>query len=312
LGVIVLGGIFWFLRVKNATVYAYAAPERILAGIAHLPFQYRLLTSLVVKLVQFFGYIGDPRIVFGWVDLSATIGVFVVVLILMRLHKVPLWGFFLFVLIVTANYVYLSPVNYIEPYDMPAILIFSGGIQSLYFKRFRWFYSLLFIGMLNRETAALLTCAFILVEYDRLNRPSLLCHIAAQALIIIAVKGLLYFIYRDNGGVAVELYVQQSLPGVPDPPPSHFVQNLGYLCSGALLPLFGGVWLVLGCTFWFIEDRILRRLMWLIPVEFAFMMVVGRMLEFRLFNECVPLVALGATAGISGLIGRLTGRGYAT
>jgi len=246
---------------------------------------------------------GDPRIVFGWIDLFTTIGVFVIFAFLMQSYKLPLWAFLVFFLVVMANYVYLSPVNYIEPYDMPAILIFSAGIQSLYYRRFRWFYGLLFIGMLNRETAALLTFAFILVEYDCISRTSLLRHVAAQALIIIAIKGLLYFIYRQNGGVAVEFYVQQSLPGALDPTPSHLVQNIGYLYSGALLPLFGGVWLVLGCTFWFIEDRILRRLMWLIPIELAFMMVVGRMLEFRLFNECVPLVALGATAGLCGLIG---------
>jgi hypothetical protein len=304
LGVIALGGIFWFLRVKNATVYAHAAPERILAGIAHLPFQYRILTSLIVKLIQFCGYMGNPRIVFGWIDIVSTIGVFVMVSVLMRSYRIPLWGFFIFFVIVMANYVYLSPVNYMEPYDMPAILIFSAGIQSLYFRRFGWFYGLLFIGMLNRETASLLTCAFILVEYDRLSRPSLLQHVAAQALIIITVKAVLYFIYRKNGGLPVELFVQQGPFIAPDPLPSHFVQNIGYLWSGTILPLFGGVWLVLGSTVWFIEDRVLRRLMWLIPIEFGFMMVVGRMLEFRLFNECVPLVALGATAGISGLISR--------
>lgn len=305
-----LGSVFWYLRVKTASVYVYATPEGIYYGVARLPFQYRILTALIVRFIHFFFSKSGLLVIFGWIDVSVTIGVFILFEAMLKTYRLPWWGCLLFFWCALSNYVYFSPNNFMEPYDMPAILIFCAGLQAIYYRRKGWFYGMLVLGMLNRETAGLLTCGFILVEYNRLSRTRLLQHIAAQAVIIITIKVILFFIYRHNLGVPFELMVQHSSPTSLDPTPSHILNNTDYLLSGKLLPLFGGMWFLFGCTFWFIEDRILRRLLWIVPIEFVCLLVLGRMIEFRIFNESVPLVVLGTTAGLSGLITRWFSRGH--
>ncbi|NDC38419.1 MAG: hypothetical protein EBZ48_10250 [Proteobacteria bacterium] len=51
-GLLVVATLYTFIRLSDLSVYIGAVPENLVAGVGHLPYQYRVLIPWVVTLLQ--------------------------------------------------------------------------------------------------------------------------------------------------------------------------------------------------------------------------------------------------------------------
>jgi hypothetical protein len=300
---------FYEIRFANSVVYGMATPLQMIEGTASRPFQYRVLIPLLVRWADAVGLLANAEIGLAWADLVAIFGIFTLGLVLLRVFRLRLWWFPLLPAILFADYAGPWSINYGDCWDMPAILFFMIGILTIRYRIWWALYPVLALGVLNRETAALLTPLFMLVEWRRMERRRFFLAVGCQFGLIAAVKVALYVAYRHNPGCPVEFVVNGCAiaPFLGAAAASngtfhglHLVQNLGFIATGRMAALFAGLWLPMLFGGRHIADPWLRRARWVVAVEFAVMLAVGNLVEYRLFNECVPIVFLAVAASLDG------------
>jgi hypothetical protein len=184
------------------------------------------------------------------------------------------------------------------PWDTLSVAFFTAGLALLRDRRWTAFYLLFSLATLNRETTCFLTIALVLSEVGRMPLPRLAAHGAAQLAIWVALKALLLALYSQNtpllGAGTSSLFVMPTLlnigavSGVP-----------GLLVlSGAI----GGLWLVPLLLASRVAEPGLRRLFRVVPVFLAGMLVVGEVLEVRVYSELIPLVLAGLVMSIGSVV----------
>ena len=185
------------------------------------------------------------------------------------------------------------------PWDTLSVAFFTLGLALLRERRWPAFYVLFAVATLNRETTCFLTIALVLSEVGRMPLPRLAAHGAAQLAIWVAVKALLLALYSQNapllGAGTSSLFVMPTL------------LNLGAV-SGVpgllvLAGAMGGLWLVPLLLAGRIGDAPLRRTSRAVPVFVAAMLLVGEVLEVRIYSELIPLVLAGLVLSLGSVVG---------
>ena len=81
----------------------------------------------------------------------------------------------------------------------------SGRRQiALRKQRWPWFYALLFIDTFNRESSALLICAFAVTMWREMSWKPYLAHIVALGIVFAAVKLFINHIFAHNPGFTLK------------------------------------------------------------------------------------------------------------
>jgi hypothetical protein len=176
--------------------------------------------------------------------------------------------------------------NLYFPFDLPSILFFIIGLDAIYRRNLPAFYAALFLGMLNRETAAFLILVFVFSMYGRMPLRRLLAHVVAQVVIAAGLKL----------GISAALNVKvEWFEG------SHLAHNAGVLRDmftlqgnalkdwGKALLVFGGLWLVLPLV-WKGQPGSLRRVVLIVVPFIAAMLLRAVVDEIRDYTELIPVI----------------------
>ncbi len=302
--------IFVLLRYRYSVIGGH--PYEIIDGTAPEPFQSRLL---IAGLLHIFCWATgtlqqDHTGLYAWVDFaSVTASLVVFAALLQRLGSGRLWLLVLIVMLF-ANYVFAAPeiriivagqeslrrANYITPYDMPALLFMTSGLWAIHASRWRLYYALLVLAILNRETTAILILVFAATEFDRMERRIWAWHITAQLAILVGIRVTLASIFAGHGGeVAAGLVEHDPISG----PRVRLFTNILMVTTPAGLPAFGGLWAPFLLASLRLRDRFVRRAaVAAIPPFVLAMALVGNVFELRVFTEILPLMTLVIALGL--------------
>jgi hypothetical protein len=182
------------------------------------------------------------------------------------------------------------------PYDVPTLFFFSLGIYLVISRRL-WLYYIVFpLVVLNRETACFITVFFVIWEWVRLAKSDVTIksrllqiapHALVQATIWIAIKMLLAKAYAHNpvevGSVAGGLFHTM------------LAYNLHEIIKPQQWPVLLSV-CGFSLPFLFLQRRWIRcdglyyACAIILPAYFAVMMIVGVIVEIRIFTEWIPFV----------------------
>jgi hypothetical protein len=193
----------------------------------------------------------------------------------------PIWGF-----VQTGGY-------YTYPYDFPALLFSTAGLWALARRRHAWLVVFVLAGTLSKESIFWLVPAFCLLHW-RSGEPGR--WLLTRALLLVAVFAVAYEVPRLllDPQHAVRVTVQPTGLGEP-----RWLRNLRSLLLQSGMNPFTNVWypffLHLPALLFFTRlHRDIRRLYAATPFFLLPIFMFGNIVEMRLFNEIVPLGALGA------------------
>jgi len=188
------------------------------------------------------------------------------------------------------NHVLLNILFY--PSDIPSILFFTLGLRFLVERRWAVYYPLFILATFNKETTCFLTVAMIALYWDHDRPARLALHVAAQAIVWIAIKLLLGHLFAANSGEGTFEH--------------HMRVNLSFLASFMLRPttwnwrrvlIFGGAWALVPLE-WSQLPQAMRRLAWVAAPFAVGMFCVGVLSEVRVFGELDPIILAPAMYGL--------------
>ena len=272
--------IFVFARFK----YNYEYPESTLLDLinyqAKTPFQYRILIPFLVKQLIFFLKL-DYQFSFKLLEFIATnllvISFRYFLRFFMPYKYATIYSFTLFIPLIYHFILSRIPIYY--PWDIPSVLFFMIGIICIYQKNNLVYYLIFIIATLNRETSCFLSVLFFIKNINEKNKFILLAHIGTQVLLWIIIKYFLFICFKNNEGHG--MFVNQ------------FNDNVHYLFRLSsypyLLGVFSGTWIILLFTFRYLKDRFLKNILWVCIPFMGGMLIVGAILEIRIFGELIPV-----------------------
>jgi hypothetical protein len=282
--ILVLSAAYYFTTVWFELTYEFrGAPWRELtAQIAQTPFQYRTLIPSLVNILSKLIPLA-PSVLYFWISFI------IVILLIYALRsyltlfiETPLSSFFAFgaYLVLPYTYILNRSLALRYPSDLPSVLFFTVGLILLYKKNWRLFYPLYIIATFNRETSCYLTAAYLCTAIGYEDKKRILFHVKIQAITWLAVKYVLYLIYRTSAGHG---FFQLKLKDNID----FFLAPHAY---PLLLSALGYLWIP-SLVFWrYIPAPFVRRTILLIPLFFLGMFLVGNMWEIRIYGELTPVV----------------------
>jgi len=156
------------------------------------------------------------------------------------------------------------------------------------------YYMVFAAGCFNRETILFLALVYLATAWRNSETGNALVHFGAQVLIWAFAKLVLLKLYGSNpseGGAFFE---------------SHFVHNLSVLSDprnyGLILSCAGFAWIPAIAGYRLIRSEFVRRA-FLVTIPFIISAVlVGSVLEMRIYQELLPLVLPAAILGMEGLL----------
>ncbi len=310
----VLAYYFTILRFQLDAEYERCTLAQLTSYKADLPFQYRVLTSWVINLLSGFippFHLAEQLWITQHVPIQtarAAIAVeFASILGALLAFRYYLLQFFRDALVgslismslfLALPWVYLLPryAPYCAPYDIPALLVTILGLICLS-KRWRTpFYCVFLIGTFNRETTIFLTLAYALDAFGRERPRRIAMHSLSQFAIWGGVKYILYRMYGSNPTEGGSLFED------------HLAANLTLLWNPKSYPLILSAvafwWLPAIAGYRLIRVRFVKRT-FLVTLPFlAAAMMVGSILEVRVFGELLAFVLPAGILGLQGLISR--------
>lgn len=311
--ILAVGAAYYFIRIDQLIVTPYLDFDRYLAGTERLPFQDRILPSLLLHVMLHIpvsarilaarqGAFAQPKYIFqSFIDLVSFIiaGLFTVKLQRAVAPRARLWMlcFPIFLFAMAWSYILHTENRFYYPYDMLSVAFFSVGLYCIYTRRFVALAAIIFFGTLNRETTLFLVAIFVLDALapipslanliQRLHALPSSRLILARTLLLLAlwasVKFTLGQIFRNNDHTDVFLRLQYNLRYLPP-------KNWPFLFSGCgfLLPI---VWLLRRR----IPDPRFATYIYILPLWFLTMCVYGELIETRIYGELCPIVAVACT-----------------
>jgi hypothetical protein len=307
---------FFLLMVCAHFAFRYASNPSFLnlslytQGLERTPYQYRVLPMYILRALMHSGLVlrlashqrllnDDPHllILMGLALVSLVGAMLVTRLTISRLtgdSGFALWAVFMIALMCDLQLA--SPGCFILPYDVPSLFFFAAGIYLTISHRFIGYYLLFPLAVLNRETACFISVFFVVWEWVRLSMQGveikarilrLSPHALAQAAIWLAIKVSLAKAYAQNP------------TEVGSPSGGLFVTKLHYNLHELLKPEQWPFLLSI-CGFalpflylqrrWIRCDGIRYACAIILPIYFAGMMLVGVIVELRIFTEWIALV----------------------
>jgi len=172
------------------------------------------------------------------------------------------------------------------PFDMPAVFFFVAGWWCLLEQRWRLYYALFPLAVLNRETCLLLTLTCAAVWFRRMPGRTLALHLGAQVAIWLGLKTALWFAYPCPGN---GLFIDSLAKNRDALLQVLTMRGDGPLIATKFLLWCGGLWAPLP----FIlrgQPEPIRRSLLVIGPFFAGLVFVGTLREMRVYGELIPLV----------------------
>lgn len=276
---------FTLFLFRNTTEIPSASMERMTDLTAARPFQYRVLVPLLAHGIVALNPASPVRELYFVMTI-----VFVLALLLSFSHylgrfyppAVATSGALLLLYPMVWNYGVLG--QFYLPYDIPAALFFVLGLCAMDARRHLAFYVLFVLACVNRETACFLTLAFLLRNVRRDTAGALAAHVGAQALIWLAIKATLTWVFRDNpGGVVCEWQLA-----------TNFTQITDLSTNGIYVVFaFGLLWLLIPFG-WSALPRWHKLQLFIIPPFLLIMAVMGKLWEARIYSELIPIITAAA------------------
>ena len=89
-------------------------------------------------------------------------------------------------------------------YDFPLLLLYTLGLIFLYKQEWKIFLIIFVIGCINKDTTILLTLIFFLYYKGKLSKDIFNKLLAAQLVIFVLIKIVLFILFKNNPGTFVE------------------------------------------------------------------------------------------------------------
>jgi hypothetical protein len=199
-------------------------------------------------------------------------------------------------------------------YDLPALSLFTLGLALVAARRF-WLYALVFaVCVLNKETGLLLTLVWAISEARNRRPRQLAVGVGLQVGFWLAVRGLLFWYFRNNPGEPIVLHLFRNAQVLAVPGNWFLFRPV---TDWLILPRGFNVLYVLGFVVSLFAlkraPRFLKDAYWVVLPVFVLTWLFGNVDEMRVYYELLPLIALVLFGGLYGLMGydrwRLTANG---
>jgi hypothetical protein len=273
----VITGVYWKVTHQLGT----ATIEMFAQGTASKPFAYRVLMPWVLGWVNRLNGVDDLMLTDIGLRVLVLFGLMVVMRRWLRHFVDPVLadvGPLLLGGMLPGTFVWYWP------YDFAGILVWTVCLLALVERRYALYLAVFTIGMLNRETTVFLLGVFALTQWETLGARRTLRWAGAQLAISAGIYVGLRLAIHPVGGEMVEM---------------HLLKNAALLTGRAralpfegwtmMLSALGFLWL-LAPWYWGRKSVFLRRACWIVPVHAAAIVVTGRLVEPRLWNEWIPVV----------------------
>jgi hypothetical protein len=261
------------------------SPETLVAGLGATPYQYRALLPWIVRAALDAGLIDPSRQLALFVAIEA-LAWFLLAFAFRRFLRLFVDDRGLATTAALSVYAIL-PFNYFGqvyfPYDVPSVLLFTIALTALYEQRWPTYLIVLAVATLNRETSIFLTVISIWVLVGACPWRKVIALASAQAVLWVAFKLALWFIYQENRRSGSGLFDFQLLVNI-----ATILEVPGKILVA--LATWGAIWIAVAAWYRRIHDPFLRRALWSVPVLIAAMFVVGFVLEVRIYGEMLPIL----------------------
>lgn len=269
----------------NAFYDGIATPSMLVDGTAYLPFQTRVLIPWLVYAIQVSGVLSglSDLYIFSIIDFLSIVGV-------MYATRYYLMGFFsdkVLASVLSCILFYILPFHFTKtmwyPWDLPSIMFFTLGLAFLQRRRWGSYYLLFTIATINRETTFLLIIMYMLSEFDKTKWFRLCLGLFSQLVIWTTIRYGLYALYAGNPKLGYGAFELQ------------FWKNLVLLQNPKIwikaLSAFGFLWVPVLVWYARTDNEFVKRSLWLVPLMYVLMAVIGVVYELRIYGECIPMVA---------------------
>jgi hypothetical protein len=311
-----------------ADTTSFLSLPRFAAGMERQPFQERALTAWLLRgVLRFDGPVAEERIhhllpalgssftlasmtllLLCWASMAGAI--LLTRLSVLRLtsdHTFSLCAAFLPPYMAYFTYILYYGPHFLLPYDLPALFFFCLGMYLILCGRSAALVPLMAVATLNRETAIFLAVFYVLFRWDsgasRRRRIEICLWASAMALTWVAMRAIVLGLYGHNPH-----------EGRLGSAQLHLWQNLGFLFKPqhwpALLSTFGFALPLVLVRARLIRPAGLRRGLIAVGLWFTLMLVVGVVIEIRIYGELISYVALATAAILYPVLGRGGAAGF--
>lgn len=186
------------------------------------------------------------------------------------------------------------------PYDLPTIFFTAAGLAAILSRRFDLLVAAVAIGTLNKETTVFLLPAYVLAEWGATSNRVLL----SRALMLTAAFAVSYEVPRLLlQSVQPMLVTVHTASG--DPSGTRVWSNLRHVFAGEPGNFIQSVWWVVmlhvpPLLYWNQLPRALKAAYLATPLFIGPLFFFGNIYELRLYNELIPLGAIGCAAVLVG------------
>lgn len=205
---------------------------------------------------------------------------------------VPYMGYFTYIL----NF---GP-HFLLPYDLPSLCFFCAGLNLVIARQPLVLVPLIALATLNRETAIFLIIFYLLFEPPRGNEAR-----RSRAMWVYAAGMLVT--WATMRAIVLHVYAHNPVDGGSRIADLKLWQNVGFLVRPQHWPAFASIF---GFTLpiviayrRYIEPAFLRRGLFAVALWFVLMLVVGVLIEIRIFGELIGYMSLVLGVMIHRLLG---------
>lgn len=296
-----LNSITFFLLLSYACAHVYltgvyveASLEDLMQGVARLPFGQRLLVPKVALIIHNIFPL-EAYEIFFFLELGFVILLYFSLKKLLETTFDPQnarclsWLFILLLPLITIiNYRYTlnKDATFYYPYDTATLFFMVSGYWCCLQQRWLYFFPLLFLATLNRESSILLVLLIPTLNWQ--NKKQVAKQFALALTIYWLTQSWVIWMTSGLSGTRVEWFTTGG-------PSTHFAFNLAWLLHFNYLSIFlecmAGIPLLWFVFYDFIPPKF-RPLRYLTLIYFVGLLVFGMFMEARIFEEIVVLLYL--------------------
>jgi hypothetical protein len=300
-----LSYIFITMRFTTAFYYHAANPALLLEGTAYTPFQFRALIPWIVRGLTELQF--PATFAFKLVDLTSifllcvafryylsfflkdrrlnailALSLFYVLpftFLQTNLHTCKNWFPLMELTFINAFNTQWFPCTNWYPWDLASILFFTLGLIFIYKENWQWYYPLFIVATFNRETTLFLVLVYVFTAMGKIPQRKIIFHTIIQLCIWGSIKAFLYWLYRDNPAMGYGIFELQIFKNV---------HKLIYSEPSFLLmflSIWGLVWVPVAIWYRRIPSVFVKRTLWVLPLIFVSIGLVGNIHEIRLSAE---------------------------
>jgi hypothetical protein len=259
----------------------------MLAGTAWKPYVTRALIPLLTRLIVSILPVQPEFVATGWMLVSFVGFVFAFRYLLAAFWRASVLSDALTVFAIVGLLPLMATFSQ-QMYDFATLFFFTLELGLLARRQWKWFLAIFPLACLNRETTFLLSLVFAVHYYPLVERRFLIKMLAAQGLIFVALRAPLLWLFKDNPGNAVEVFLPVQLYVLR--------QIFAFSAIGLLALLFvvcGVGILALMLYRWNDKPPFLREAALVtVPLLVVSYLVFGLPFEIRVFYEGYPVVFL--------------------